>query len=456
MPKQVDLLVIGGGPAGYCGAIRARQLGKSVVLAERDAVGGTCLNRGCIPTKALLESAHLYDNLSRMAEHGVEVSYSAPDLSQVVSRKNGVVQRLVQGLAYLLKQKGVEVLPSEAEFLSPSTVRIGDEVYEPERILVATGTAPADLPNLVCDGKLILNSDQMLDLARMPRTLVIVGGGVIGCEFATVFSAYGVQVTIVEIADTILPMEDKDLSKTLMREFRKNKVKVLTSAQVRGVEPQADGTGIVKVEYKGRVEELAADCVLVSVGRKPVLPKGFPGDVDKRGYITVNTRFQTSVPEIYAAGDVIGGVQLAHLAFEEGMAAIEFAFGGSPKSKWEVPRCVYTQPEIAAVGMTEEQARAVYGDELQIGQYTLKGNGRAVISGLDSGFCKIIADRSGRVLGVHMIGPQATEIIAGATTVLEHHIALHDWAETIHPHPTVAESVREAVLAALGRGLHSV
>ncbi len=456
MAKPVDLLIIGGGPAGYCGAIRARQLGKSVVLVEKDAIGGTCLNRGCIPTKAFLESAQLYGSLNQMAEHGVEVSYSSPDFGKVVARKNKVVQRLVQGLVYLLQQKQVQVISGEAEFLSPTAVRVGEAEYEPERILVASGTVPADLPNLPCDGKLVLNSDQILNLETLPESLVIVGGGVIGCEFATVFAAYGVQVTIVELAERILPMEDEDISKTLLREFRKQKIKVLTSARVQQVVPQADGTGVVQVEYKGRVEEQSADCVLVSVGRKAVFPKGFPGAVDGRGLIVVNDQFQTSVPHIYAAGDIIGGMQLAHLAFEEGMAAVDSAFGGSPKGSWQVPRCVYTKPEIGAVGMTEGEARAVYGDELQIGLFSMKGNGKAVISGMDSGFCKVIADKDGRVLGVHMIGPQVTEIIAGATTVLEHQLSMDDWVETIHPHPTVAESVREAALAALGRGLHSI
>ncbi len=456
MPKRVDLLIIGGGPAGYAGAVRARQLGKSVVLAEKDTLGGTCLNRGCIPTKAFLESAQLYSSLSTLGDHGVDVSYSAPDFSKVVARKDKIVQQLVQGLSFLMQRKGVEVVYGEAEFLTGSTVRIGDAVYEPERILVASGTTPLNLPNLSCDGKLVLNSDQILSLDRLPGSLVIVGGGVIGCEFASVFAAYGVPVTIVELADSILPAEDEDVSKALTREFRKRKIRVLTSAQVRRVIPQAEGTGIVEVDSRGKIEEITADCVLVSVGRKAVLPQGFPGEVDAKGLIVVNERFQTSVPHIYAAGDVIGGMQLAHLAFDEGMAAVEFAFGGSPKASWQVPRCVYTKPEIAAVGMTEREAREAYGDALQIGQFSLKGNGKAVISGLDSGFCKVIAHTSGRVLGVHMIGPQVTEIIAGAAAVLEHGISLEDWAETIHPHPTVAESVREAVLAALGRGLHSL
>lgn len=456
MPRRVDLLIIGGGPAGYCGAVRARQLGKSVVLAEKDTVGGTCLNRGCIPTKAFLESAQLYRSLSSMAEHGVEVSYSAPDFAKVVARKNDIVRRLVQGLSYLLQQKGIEVVQGEAEFLSPSTVSIGGQTYEPERILVATGTAPGELPNLPCDGRLVFNSDQILDLERLPKEVVIVGGGVIGCEFATVFAAYGVQVTIVELADRILPMEDEDISKALAREFRKQKVRIMTAAQVRRVMDQGDGQGTVEVEYKGKVEELHTDCVLVSVGRRAVLPKGFPCAANARGLAVVNERYQTSIPHIYAAGDVIGGMQLAHLAFEEGMAAVDFAFGGSPKSRGQVPRCVYTKPEIAAVGLTEAEARAEYGGTLRIGQFSLKGNGKAVISGLDSGFCKVIADAHGRVLGVHMIGPQVTEIIAGAATVLENQIGLDDWAGTIHPHPTVAESVREAALAALGRGLHSI
>lgn len=456
MPQQIDLLVIGGGPAGYSGAIRARQLGKSVVLVEKDRVGGTCLNRGCIPTKSFLESAERYHNLGGMAEHGIEVSYSNPNLAQVVSRKDGVVERLVQGLGYLLRQKGVEVVSGEAEFVSGGIVQIGEILYSPSRILVATGTVPADLPNLMCDGHQIMNSDQILEMTELPQSLVIVGGGVIGCEFATVFASFGVEVTIVELADSILPTEDDDLSKALMREFRKNRVKVLTAAQVQGVVAQTDGSVTLQVQQKGKVQEITADRVLVSVGRRSVVPKGFPGEVGGRGYIVVDDHFETSVSGIFAAGDVIGGMQLAHLAFDEGMAAVEFAFGGSPKTSWQVPRCVYTRPEIAAVGLTEAQARKAYGDDIQVTKYSLKGNGKAVISSQDSGFCKIIANQQGVVLGFHMIGPQATEIIAEAAVVLENKITMADWAEVIHPHPTVAESVRETVLMGIGRGFHSV
>lgn len=455
MSQQVDLLVIGGGPAGYCGAIRGRQLGQSVVLVEKDSVGGTCLNRGCIPTKSLLESAARFRSLSSMSEYGIEVSHAEVNYPQVISKKDSVVKRLVQGLGFLLKQKGVEIVRGEAEFLSSTTVRVGDEVYEPGRILVATGTEPADLPNLVCDGERILNSDQVLEMDSLPGSLLIVGGGVIGCEFATVFSSLGVDVTIVEIAEQILPAEDADLSRTLTREFKKSKVKVLTSAQVKQASPGQDSV-VVAVEHKGKLEELSVDRVLVSVGRKAVLPKGFPGAVDGRGYILVDGEFQTSVPHVFAAGDIIGGLQLAHLAFDEGMAAVEFAFGGQPKSAWQVPRCIYTYPEIAAVGLTESQAREQFGNRLRVSQFSLKGNGKAMISGSDSGFCKVIADEEGNVLGVHMIGPQATEIIAEAVTVLEKGISLSDWAEVMHPHPTVAEAVREAVLAGLGRGLHSI
>lgn len=455
MSQPVDLLVIGGGPSGYCGAIRGRQLGKSVVLVEKTSVGGTCLNRGCIPTKSLLESAARFRSLSSMSEYGVEVSEAKVNFPQVMAKKDSVVKRLVQGLRYLLKQKGVEVVSGEAEFLTSSTVQVGDVIYEPSCILVATGTAPADLPNLACDGTRILNSDQILELESLPESLLVVGGGVIGCEYATVFSSLGVDVTIVELAESILPTEDQDLSRTLMREFKKNKIKVLTSAQVKQADVDGDAVS-VKVEHKGRLEEFVVDQVLVSVGRKPVFPKGFPGEVDGRGYIVVDEKFQTSVPGIYAAGDIIGGIQLAHLAFDEGTAAVEFAFGGSPKAEWQVPRCIYTHPEIAAVGLTESEAREQYGDGIRLSQFSLKGSGKAVISGADSGFCKVIADNRGNVLGVHMIGPQATEIIAEAVAVMEKGISLSDWAEVMHPHPTVAEAVREAVLAGLGRGLHSI
>lgn len=454
MSRQIDLLVLGGGPAGYSSAIRARQLGKQVVVVEKERLGGTCLNRGCIPTKALLESANFYGSLKSAQNHGITLDVTGLDYGQVIQKKDKVVQNLVGGLEFLLDRREIEVVVGEARFNSPTEVQVGTEVFHPEKIIVATGTVAAELPGLEPDGRVVLNSDQMLAADTLPKALLIVGGGVIGCEFATIFSSYGVQVTIVELTDQLLPPEDREVSQTLLREFKKRKIQVLTGASVDKLIRGEDEV-VVQVTQKGRQREIEADRVLISVGRKPVVPEGFPGELNSRGYLVVNGALQTTVPHIYAAGDVIGGMQLAHLAFEEGWAACDHAFGKNARTQWFVPSCVYTQPEIGSVGLTEAHAREEYG-EVIVAKYSLKGNGKAVIAGDDSGFCKIVASTDGVVRGVHIIGPQATELISNATVALERGLTLEKWAEVIYPHPTVSESIKETVLSGLGAGLHSI
>lgn len=454
MAEQVDLLVIGGGPAGYAGAIRGRQLGQRVVVVEKDSLGGTCLNRGCIPTKSFLESAALYRSLKRFSEHGISVAEPRLDFTQVVQKKRQVVEGLVGGLDFLLSRKEIEIVNGEAQFVSINEVQVQDRLFAPQRILVCTGTEAVKLPGLEPDGRLVVNSDQILERSELPESLLIVGGGVIGCEFATVFASYGVDVTIVELTNRLLPTEDAEISKTLLREFKKRKIRVLTGASVKGLKRDSSEVH-VQIEIGNRIQDLTVDRVLVSVGRRPIVPHGFPGQIDNRGHIVVDSTFKTSVDHIFAAGDVIGGLQLAHLAFEEGMAACSFAFGEESKSSWYVPRCVYTQPEIGAVGLSEEEAVEQYG-QVQVGRYSLKGNGKAVILNDNAGFCKIIATDDGIVRGVHMIGPHATELIAGAAVVLQQNMKLKDWADVVYPHPTVAESIKETVWSALGRGLHSI
>lgn len=454
MSRQIDLLVLGGGPAGYSSAIRARQLGKQVVVVEKERLGGTCLNRGCIPTKALLKSANFYESLKFAQIHGVSLDVIDLDYGQVVEKKKQVVDNLVNGLEFLLNRREIEIVMGEARFISPHEVQVGETIFSPQKIVVATGTEAAVLPGLEPDGQLVLNSDQMLEANTLPKSLVIVGGGVIGCEFGTIFASYGVEVTIVELTGQLLPPEDRDISQTLLREFKKRKIQVLTDARV--AELVRDGDQVtVKVNHKGKEKELETERVLISIGRKPIIPQGFPGELTSRGYLAVNSTFQTSLPHIYGAGDIIGGMQLAHLAFEEGMAACDFAFGQSTKAKWFVPSCVYTRPEIGSVGLTEEQVKEQYGEAI-VAKYSLKGNGKAVIEGEDSGFVKIVASSDQMVRGVHMIGPAATEIISNATIVLEQGLTLDEWSKVVYPHPTVSEAVKESILSGLGKGLHSL
>lgn len=452
--QQPDLLVLGGGPAGYSAAIRASQLGKKVIVAERCGVGGTCLNRGCIPTKSLLESARFYRELDFAAKHGVSLQIGELDYGAVLAQKDATVTRLVEGLEFLLKRREIKIVPGEARFLSSTEIKVGDRIFQPDKVIIATGTVPMQLPGLETDGEFVLNSDQLLDLAPLPESLVIVGGGVIGCEFATIFASFGVEVTIVEMQEQILPPEDQEISRTLAREFKKRKIKILTGAAVQKVNHLGRGLA-VEVSQKGRTRAIEAERVLVSIGRRPVVPEGFKGELDRRGCIKVNPSFQTSLPHIYAAGDIIGGMQLAHLAFEEGWAAANNAWSEPARSEWFVPSCVYTQPEIGSVGLTEAEARKKYGDVV-VAKYSLKGNGKAVILGDDGGFCKVIASPDGVVRGVHLIGPQATELISNAVLALENGLTLAQWAEIIYPHPTVSEAIKETVLSGLGTGLHSI
>lgn len=459
MSKQIDLLVIGGGPAGYSSAIRASQLGKQVVVVENRSLGGTCLNRGCIPTKALLESARFYSDLKDAPKHGVTLDISNLDYSQVVQNKDQVVERLVHGLGFLLEKREIAIVTGEAQFLSEREVQVQTTqaetiVYEPSKILIATGTAPFHLPILEPDGKLIMNSDQLLDCPFLPKSLAIVGGGVIGCEFATIFASFGVEVTILELAPTLLPFEDQDVSKTLTREFKKQKIKVFTHAKVQDMKTTVDQVTL-EVEIKGKLRQIESERVLVAVGRKPRVPLGLNVELTDSGYVQVDSEFCTSIPHIYAAGDVIGGLQLAHLAFEEGLAAANTMFGEKARSQWFVPSCIYTKPEIGSIGLTEDQVKQQY-ESARVATYSLKGNGKAVIMGEDSGFCKIVASPDGVVRGVHFIGPVATELISSATIVLEQGLTLDAWAEIIYPHPTVSESMKETVLSGIGLGLHSL
>lgn len=455
MSRHVDLLVLGGGPAGYSSAIRARQLGKQVVVAEKASIGGTCLNRGCIPTKSLLASANFYRNLNFAQSYGVQLVVENLDYKQVIHKKDQTVANLLAGLDFLLTRREIEVVSGEARFISTHEVQVENQAFSADKIIIATGTKSMDLPGLKTDGQFILNSDQMLAVDTLPKSLAIIGGGVIGCEFATIFAAYGVEVTIIELMDQLLPHEDREVSQALLREFKKTKIKVLTNASVAEV-MQAGHKVNLKIKHKGKESALEIERVLLSVGRKPLIPKGFLGELTEKGYLKVNDTFQTSEPHIYGAGDIIGGLQLAHLAFEEGMAACDFAFGQNTKANWFVPSCVYTRPEIGSVGLTEEQVKEEYG-EVIVAKYSLKGNGKAVIEGEDSGFVKIIASSVDRcVRGVRIIGPGATEIISSATLAIEQGLTLDQWSEIIYPHPTVSEAIKESVLSGLNRGLHSL
>jgi len=454
--REVELLIVGGGPAGYAAAGRGRQLGLRTLIVEKDAIGGTCLNRGCIPTKSLLESASLYERMHRCDEFGLEASHLGVNYPQVMARKDRIVKNLVGGLGTMLQHRGIEIAEGEARFADQDAVVVDGETplrILPQRTVICTGTVPAHLPMLEPDGRFIFDSDSILLQTSLPESMIIVGGGVIGSEFACIFQSLGVAVTIVELTDGLIPGEDQDLRRALLRELKKKKIKVQTNAKITDAAVGDDGVRVF-FEQRGQTKQLHAHACLSAVGRRPVLPSGIELAAEKSGFLRVGDDFRTSVPQVYAAGDVIGGLQLAHLAFFEGIAAVSSSCGEDFASQWHVPRCVYTDPETASVGLSEQEAEEKFGEAI-VGMFSLKGNGKAMILGSNSGFCKVVADPSGRVVGFHMIGPHATEMIAGAVVALEQEMTLQQWSQCIHPHPTVSESIHESVLSALGLGLHA-
>lgn len=461
---QFDVAVIGGGPAGYVAALRAAQLGGRVALMEEGELGGTCLNVGCIPTKTLLHSAGLFAAVKNAEAFGVEVEGVRLNLAVAQARKVQVVRRLTGGVAGLLQQAGVRLVRGTARLTRAGRVAVdGPEPRELQArsVILATGSTAADLPVARFDGRTIVSSTDALALTEIPPRLAIVGGGVIGCEFADLFHSFGSTVTVLEAEGQLLPREDEELARLLERRFRRSGLTVLTGARLESTAVKPDGGAALTVrQADGRELVVEADLVLVAVGRRP-RTEGLGleelGVRLERGAIAVDERQQTSMPGLYAAGDVTGGWQLAHVAFHEGAAAAEQAMGrrGGRVRREAVPRCVYTHPELAAVGLTEREARERY-DEVQVGRFPFAANGKALALGESDGLVKVIAEpRYGQVVGVGLVGPGATELVAEAALAVAEECTLDELSEVIHAHPTLAETVREAALAAAGRPLHA-
>jgi dihydrolipoamide dehydrogenase len=458
----LDVIVLGGGPAGYVAALRAAQLGGKVALVEEGTLGGTCLNVGCIPTKTLLHSAKLYTDVLAARSFGIEADGVRLNYSEVLAHKDQVVRRLTGGVAGLLKRAGVEVVRGRGRLAGPGTVAVDHaetRELKARAVIVATGSEVADLPMARIDGQAILGSTEALSLPEVPTRLLIVGGGVIGCEFATIFRSFGSEVTVVEAEGQLLPREDREAAEALAREFKRSGILVLTGARLLGTEPTAVGGVAAMVRNQAGEElRLSADRLLVSVGRRPRtagLGLEALGVRLERGAIMVDARQESSVKGVYAAGDVTGGFQLAHVAFHEGAAAAEHALGHGTELKLRaVPRCVYTQPELGAVGLTEAEARERYG-ELKVGHFPFAANGKALALGEASGFVKVIAEaRYEQVVGVVIVGPAATELVGEAVLAVAEEVTLAELVDGVHAHPTLSEALREAALAAAGRPLH--
>ncbi len=457
-PKNYDLIVIGSGPGGYIGAIRAAQLGLKTAVVEKDkTLGGTCLNVGCIPSKALLDSSEHYHFANEgMAGHGVKVSSVSLDLAAMMNRKTKIVKELTGGIQYLFKKNRIDRFEGTGSFVSSHQVRVAknsnEQIIEGKHIMLATGSVPDSLPNISFDGDRVISSTEVLSLSKVPNKLLIVGGGYIGLEMASVWSRLGAEVTVLEYADRLCPMIDQELSKNLLKVLQKQKIKILLESAVQETKQAKDGVELLYENKAGETLSLKGDYVLLAVGRKPY-SQGLGLEKvniqpDERGFIPVDRQWRTKAhSHIFAVGDMIGGAMLAHKAEEEGVAVAETIAGQAGHVHYEtVPSVIYTWPEVASVGKTEEQLKKE-GIDYQSGKFPFTASGRAKALGCTEGFVKVLASTgTDRVLGVHILGPRASDMIAEAVVVMEFGGSSEDLARSFHAHPTLSEVMREAAL----------
>lgn len=458
MAEIFDIAVIGGGPGGYVAAIKAAQLGMNTVLFENRELGGTCLNRGCVPTKSFLHSAELYSEAKNMEEFGVNCESVTPNFEKMKENRDNTVSTLNGGIAQLLKQNGVTVINAKACVGENNTITYndGEEVIAKD-IIIAAGSSPARLPIEGVDLEGVYTSDEFTQEIKNLDSLIIIGGGVIGTEFASVYSAFGVKVTIIEAMERVLAMMDREVSQSLQMSFKKRGVDVFTSARVMKLEKAENG---VTCRYiaKDKECEVTAQAVLVSVGRRAntegLFKDGFTLECE-RGYIKVDDKFQTSKEHIYAIGDIIGKIQLAHMASAQGICAVENILGKENSICLDaVPSCIYTSPEIASVGMSEDAAKN-NGFDAVTGKYLTSGNARTLIAGGGRGFIKVTAEKDGgKILGAQLMCERATDIVNEFTTAIANSLTAKDMAKAIRPHPTFAEAVTEAVEDTMGHAVH--
>jgi len=459
--KEMKIIVIGGGPGGYVAAIEAAQLGADVTLVEKDALGGTCVNRGCIPTKALIQTANMLHEMGRAGEYGIVIKECALDFVRAFERKEKIVRQLRDGVSYLMKKNKITVIKGTASMADKGRVLVtGDQEEElsGDKIIIASGSEPGSIPVEGIDGKDVMNSDDVLAMASLPQKMVIIGGGVIGLEFAQLFKRMNVEVSVIEMMPQILPTEDYEIARTLERALKKEGLNIYTNSRVTCIRTAPSGANEVLFSSNGADMKVEGEKVLVSVGWRPYtagLGLEHAGIALEKGRITVNDRMETSVKNIYAIGDVVGGCMLAHKAMAEGRCAAENAMGIEKRMAYKaIPRCIWTSPEVAAVGLTEQEAKERYGD-VKLSSFPFTANGKAKILGETSGFVKIIAEgRYGEILGVHLLGPHATEMIAESVLGMQMEASFHCINETIHPHPTLSEALLEASLGLEGKSLH--
>ncbi|GGD69970.1 dihydrolipoyl dehydrogenase [Paenibacillus nasutitermitis] len=471
MTIQCDIAIIGGGIAGYTAAIRAAQAGKKVVIIEKEKLGGTCLHKGCIPSKSLLRSAEIYATLLKADTYGIKVAKDAVhlDFPGVQERKIQTVEQLYKGLQYLMRKHEITVMAGAGRVIGPSifsprsgsvAVELADgemETVVPQHLIIATGSRPRTLPGLPIDSSQVMTSDDALVMEQLPESILIIGGGVIGVEWASMLIDFGVSVTLVETAARLLPGEDAEISAELTKQLRKRGVRILTGIQLK---PETyayqEGQASLEADTADGHVILTAEKLLVSVGRQANIEGIGLENTDiqlNRDVIRVNSHFQTTEPHIYAIGDVNGGLQLAHAAAHEGMTAVDHLLGNkqTPPGHVQIPRAIYTSPEIGSIGLTEEEARRE-GHDIKIGKIPFQAIGKALILGHPEGFAKVIADKkTNDIIGVHLVGPHATDLLSEASLALLMNAAPWEVGQVIHPHPTLSEALGEAMLAVDGK-----
>ncbi len=462
LEKEGEVVVIGGGPAGYVASIRAAQLGGKVILIEKDKLGGVCVNAGCIPTKTLVQSVELLSLMERAEQFGVKVENFSFDLALIMERKRKIVDRLVGGVGYLIKKNKINLIKGRATAITCSGVVVetkeGDYEIKAKNSIIATGSSPVTLPLEEVDDKDILTSTEALNLHKIPNHLLIIGGGVIGLEFAHIYGELGSKVSIVEMLSHILPGEDKEIAERLQRVLTKKGISIFTSSAVKSVEKNKNNYKAFIDTVEGK-SEIPFEKVLVCIGRAPnskdIGLEELGVKVDEKGWVKVNAQMRTNIPNVYAAGDVIGGYCLAHVAYAEGEIAAENAMGHSSRINYRaVPRFVCSSPEVASVGLSEEEAHQK-GYSVKVGKFPFVGNGKALILGESEGFAKVVCDaESEEILGVHILGHQATDLITEATLAINLECTVNEVIDTIHAHPTLSEAVKEAFLEAKGRAIH--
>ena len=460
---KYDVIVLGSGPGGYVTAIRASQLGLKTAVVEREALGGICLNWGCIPTKALLKSANVFEYIEHAEDYGISVAAPKADFSGMVKRSRGVADGMSKGVQFLMKKNKIDVIMGNGKLLPGKQLEVTDEagkkqVLSADHIIIATGARSRQLPSIPQNGKTIIGYREAMTLAEQPKRMVVVGSGAIGVEFAYFYNAIGTEVTVVEYQDRIVPVEDTDVSKQLEKSFKKAGIKVMTSSEVLGVEAKGNDQ-IVTVKTKKGEESITCDVVLSAAGviaNIENLGLEDVGIVVDHGKVVVDDYYATNIPGYYAIGDCVPGPALAHVASAEGITCVEKIAGHSPEpiDYGNIPGCTYCFPEVASVGMTEAQAKEA-GHEIKVGKFPFSASGKASASGHKDGFVKLVFDaKYGELLGGHMIGANVTEMVAELVALRKLETTGHELIKTIHPHPTLSEAVMEAAAAAYDEVIH--